>query len=90
MIDVYEFGLGIGLLLAFCVAVPLYFAPTIVAAIRGQYLYWPIFFVNLFFGWILVGWVMGFVLVFSEAPIRQTSASPPPPPNGKPGANEAS
>jgi len=43
----------------------IYFAPTVIAFRRGQVNAAPIFIVNLFFGWTLVGWVVCFAWALS-------------------------
>ena len=43
------------------VAVLIYFLPTIVALSRGHLSALAIFFLNLFFGWSLIGWLVAFI-----------------------------
>jgi hypothetical protein len=44
-------------LVAGFVALGIYFLPTVIAVLREYRFGWPIFFINLFFGWTLIGWV---------------------------------
>ena len=43
------------------VAVLLYFLPTVVALIRGHLSALAIFFLNLFLGWTLIGWIIALI-----------------------------
>jgi hypothetical protein len=43
--------------LASCIALPIYFAPTIIAFRRGKQNRFPIGLVNLVMGWTAIGWI---------------------------------
>ena len=53
-------------------AVALYFAPTIVASMRHHHNYWPIFVVNLLFGWTFIGW--GVAMVMASTRVQHAPA----------------
>lgn len=73
-----EFLAGVVLSIVFFATLSLYFAPTIAAAVRGHHLYWTIYVINLLLGWLLVGWIIGFTLVFLVQPAASTIVSPSP------------
>lgn len=53
-----EYLIATGLLSAIVIlALALYFLPTIIAAARQHPNQWPILFVNLLFGWTILGWL---------------------------------
>jgi Superinfection immunity protein len=57
-----------------------YFLPAIIAAVRHHRNAGAVFFLNLFLGWTLVGWVIAFVWAVSNPPtvvVEQPSAPPP-------------
>jgi hypothetical protein len=59
-------GLLFGLLVITCslVFIGISFLPAIVAFRRGHEYRWPIFIVNLFLGWTLIGYVVALVWAF--------------------------
>ena len=57
---------GLILLVVVGISVFFYFIPTVVAQARKSAKLWGIFFVNLFFGWTLVGWVLALVWAVSS------------------------
>jgi Superinfection immunity protein len=57
-----DFATLVDLLVALFVLI-LYFVPTIIAHMRDVRAYAKIFFINLFFGWTLIGWIA--VLIWS-------------------------
>jgi hypothetical protein len=61
--------LGLLMMAAGVFALGIYFLPTIIALFRAYRFGWPIFFVNLFFGWTLIGWVGA--LVWATMPKRK-------------------
>ena len=75
-------------LIAFAVAVCLYFLPSIVALTRHSHNLGSVVVLNLFLGWTLVGWVVSLALAVKRLPQPQVIVvqqplvyqSPPPPP----------
>lgn len=61
----------------FPAAIALYFSPGIVAATRGHPNRMPIFLVNLFLGWTVVGWVGALVWAYSSNQPAATDAVAP-------------
>jgi hypothetical protein len=59
----------IGLIIFILILLPVYFVPTIVAAVRGAKQKLGIILVNIFAGWTFIGWVIA--LVWSIAGERQ-------------------
>ena len=53
-------------LLLFVLAIAIYFAPGIIAKIRGHHNYNAILALNLFLGWTLLGWVIAFVWAYTQ------------------------
>jgi hypothetical protein len=60
----------VGGLLLFCLAMVLYFLPAILADKRGHSRLVPIFILNFFLGWTLVGWVIALMWVYMEEKSR--------------------
>lgn len=63
-------SLGVIILIGAIMIVP-YFLPTIIAMMRGHHNKFPIFLVNLFFGWSLLGWVIALIWAFVKPPPTQ-------------------
>ncbi len=49
-------------------ALVLYFVPAIIAAARHTHNATAILFLNLFFGWTVIGWFIAFVMALCSAP----------------------
>jgi hypothetical protein len=49
----------------------LYFIPSIVAIRKRSYLIVPILFINFFFGWTIIGWIVAFVLALKQFENRE-------------------
>lgn len=43
-----------------------YLLPWAIAATRGKSNHWTIFWINLLFGWTIVGWVIALILAFGQ------------------------
>jgi hypothetical protein len=56
----------------FSLMVAAYFLPAMVAGFRGHQHVWPIFWLNLFLGWTLIGWVAA--LVWCAMPVKPASS----------------
>lgn len=65
---------AIGYLVGFVLLAAVYFVPTIVAKVRNHHNTMAIFLLNLFLGWILIGWVAALVwAVLKPAPTSDGS-----------------
>jgi hypothetical protein len=64
--------------LAFLIA--LYFLPTIIAGSRDVYHRPAIFFVNLFFGWTFIGWIVALIWAIASPPAHFYYGHPQYPP----------
>jgi hypothetical protein len=62
-----DFAALVDLLVALLVLI-LYFVPMIIAHMRDVKAYAKIFFVNLFFGWTLIGWIAALIWSFRAKP----------------------
>ena len=60
------------------VIVGMYFLPTIVATSRNRGAAWPTFWVNLFWGWTVVGWLIAWLLAFRDHRLAVVVVNPPP------------
>ena len=49
---------------ALCWALLIYFAPTLVAFYRRSTWRWMALYANLFFGWLVIGWIGGWFFAF--------------------------
>jgi T4 superinfection immunity protein len=56
------------------IAIAIYFTPSIVAWRRGHHQRNPIFVINLFFGWTLIGWVA--CLAWSVSAVAESAIKP--------------
>lgn len=54
--------LEVGLIMIIIFAIPLYFLPTIIAALRHSVNKMVVFLVNLFLGWSVIGWIIALIL----------------------------
>ena len=76
------------MLLAFLLVV--YLLPSEMAASRGHYQRWTIFWLNLVLGWTVVGWVVALVWAATNpvrpAQIATPTSTPPPTPSVRPAA----
>ena len=61
--DSGDIVLGLVLLV---IGVPFYLAPTLIALARGHNNVAPVFVVNFFLGWALVGWVIAMAWAFTD------------------------
>ena len=60
------------------VIVGIYFLPTIVAASRHRGAAWPTFWMNLFCGWTVVGWLIAWLVAFRDHRPAVVVVNPPP------------
>jgi Superinfection immunity protein len=73
-------GAGIAGLIIVLLLAGFYFLPAIIAGARHHHNAVAVFFLNLFLGWTLVGWVIALVWAISNPPtvvVEQSSAPPP-------------
>jgi hypothetical protein len=56
----------------------IHFLPTIIAALRNARSVVPIFLVNLFLGWTVIGWVVALILACTNDPKIVYAYAPPP------------
>jgi uncharacterized protein YecT (DUF1311 family) len=77
-------GPAIGGLIIVLLLAGLYFLPAIIAATRRHRNACAVFFLNLFLGWTLLGWVIAFVWAISNPPTIVVEQSRAPPPKAAP------